>query len=368
MKPARISRVLGNTGLRALFGRIAGWSGVLVLNYHRIGDGGRSVFDRGLWSADRDAFADQLRFCKTHFDVIAPGDLPDVLARGRGRYILITFDDGYRDNYEVAFPILESAGVPATFFVTTGLIDCPAVPWWDEIAWMVRTSGRREARLRGWFAEPVRFDEPHREGAVRCLLLAYKAMPAANTDAFLNDIADATGSGRYDGKEAARWWMTWDMLREMHARGMIVGGHTVTHPVLARASRDAQRAEIEGCSQRLTAELGEPMRYFSYPVGGLNAFDANRECLQKVGVRYAFSYYAGYRRFDDWDDYDIRRVPVESYVTADWFRSIVLLPQVFARPRSAPLNRNYPAATTATFATQWNGSSPTARNRPARFH
>ena len=52
--------------------------------------------------------------------------------------------------------------------------------------------------------------------------------------------------------------------------------------------------------------------------------------VKRVGVQYAFSYYAGYRRFRDWDDYDIRRVPVESYLTLDSFRSIVMLPQVFA--------------------------------------
>ena len=140
MSTALIARLLRRTGSSALFARVFPWSGVLVLNYHRVGDGSGSMFDRGLWSSAVEAFADQLRFCKAHGDVIGPGDLPHVLARRRGRYILITFDDGYRDNYEVAFPIVTSERVPATFFVTTGFMDFPRVPWWDEIAWMVRTS------------------------------------------------------------------------------------------------------------------------------------------------------------------------------------------------------------------------------------
>jgi peptidoglycan/xylan/chitin deacetylase (PgdA/CDA1 family) len=331
MKPALISHVLGRTGFSSLFGRVFRSSGVLVLNYHRVGDGSRSVFDRGLWSSSADAFADQVRFCKAHFDVIAPGDLPEVLARRRGRYIMITFDDGYRDNYEVVFPIVKSESVPATFFVTTGFIDCPRVPWWDEIAWMVRASKRRVAQLPGWLPARVEFDDPDREVAIRTLLRTYKAIPSEATDAYLNDIADATGAGRYDPQAGGLWWMTWDMLREMRAGGMTIGGHTVNHPVLARAPREIQREEIEGCSHRLAMELGQPMRYFSYPVGGTRAFDSvTRECLKAVGVQYAFSYYAGYRRFGDWDDYDIRRVPVESYLTRDWFRSIVELPQLFA--------------------------------------
>ncbi len=66
--------------------------------------------------------------------------LPRVLAAKRGRYGMITFDDGYRDNHATALPILKREGVTATFFVATGFIDAPRLPWWDEIAWMVRTS------------------------------------------------------------------------------------------------------------------------------------------------------------------------------------------------------------------------------------
>lgn len=334
MKQALISGVLGRSGFRSLFGRVFRWSGVLVLNYHRVGDGSASLFDRGLWSSSAEAFADQVRFCKAHFDVIAPGDLPDVLARRRGRYILITFDDGYRDNYEVAFPILRAERAAATFFVTTGFIDAPRLPWWDEIAWMVRTSTRGAANLPGWLRAPVRFDDADREAAVRRLLQTYKAMPAEANESYLNDIADATGSGRYDPHASGHQWMTWDMLREMQAGGMTIGGHTVSHPVLARATREIQHNEIKACGDRLAGELGRPMRYFSYPVGGPGAFDGvTRQCLKEVGVQYAFSYYAGFRQFGEWDDYDIRRVPVESYLTRDWFRSMVVLPRLFAEPQ-----------------------------------
>src|SRR5215203_1872262 len=153
-----ISRTLERTGCRSLLERAFPWSGVLVLNYHRVGDSTGSVFDRGLWSSAADQFADQVRFCKSHFDVISPGDLPAVLSRKRGRYVLITFDDGYRDNYDVAFPILQSEGVKATFFVATGFIDAPRVPWWDEIAWMVRTSTRAGVTLNPWLPTTVRFE------------------------------------------------------------------------------------------------------------------------------------------------------------------------------------------------------------------
>jgi peptidoglycan/xylan/chitin deacetylase (PgdA/CDA1 family) len=331
MKKALLARVLARSGLRVLLKQAVRWSGLIVLNYHRIGDGSKALFDRGLWSAQSDAFAEQIRFCKAHLELITPDDLPRVRGARRGRYAMITFDDGYRDNFEIAFPILKAAGVPATFFVATGYVDVPCLPWWDEIAWMVRMSGQACIEMPGWLPEPVLIDEPDRESAVRQLLGAYKALPAGSTARYLDDLARATGSGHCEAGAGKNLWMTWAMLREMRAAGMVVGGHTITHPVLARTSPERQREEILGCARRLAAELGEPMRYFSYPVGNPQTFDAvTRNCLREAEVSYAFSYYGGFNPFGAWDDYNIRRVKVERYLTADWFQAIVSVPRLFA--------------------------------------
>lgn len=333
MKWELLARLVGRSGLRPLLTSLCRWSGVLCVNYHRIGDGADSVFDRGLWSATASDFAWQVQFLKSHLDVISPGDLPAVLARGNGRHALITFDDGYADNYTKAFPILKAHRVPAAFFVSTGFLDDPRVTWWDEIAWMVRMSPKTALELPQWLPQPVTFDAPDREQAVRALLRKYKALAPADTRPFLEAVAVATGTGRYVGHNGEPMWMTWDMLREMKRAGMTIGGHTVNHPVLANMPAEAQRCEIVECGRRLLDELGEPMRYFSYPVGGVRAFnDDTRECLRECGVEYAFSYYGGYRRTDDWDNYDIRRVPIETCMTRDWFRAIVQLPRLFSRP------------------------------------
>ena len=188
--------VIRRSGVARVVRRAFGWSGVLVLTYHRIGNGRTSPFDRGLWSADVDAFGDQIRFCKSHLEVITPKDLPQVISGRKGRYALISFDDGYRDNYQFAFPILKAESVPATFFVASGFLDAPRLAWWDEIAWMVRTSRRQSVLLRGWLAAPVQLDEPDREQAVRVFLRACKAAPADATSDYLDAVAEATGSGR----------------------------------------------------------------------------------------------------------------------------------------------------------------------------
>lgn len=331
MKKQHVTRLLSRSGLRSLLTRVIPWSGVLVLNYHRLSAVNGSLFDHELWSADAESFACQVKLCKSHLDLISPSDLPGALALARGRYGMITFDDGYRDNYEVAFPILKAEGVPATFFIATGFIDTPRLPWWDEIAWMVRTSRRTCVELPGWLANPVVFDKPEREQAVRTILQTYKSIATDSTETFLDAVAEATGSGRC-GKEASNGlWMNWDMLRAMDAAGMTIGGHSITHLILTRATSDRQQAEIVGCGQRLTEEIGKPLRYFSYPVGGRNTFNAvTREILRDAGVLFAFSHYRGFRQFGDWDDYDIRRVAVEPCITYDWFRCVLSLPRYFA--------------------------------------
>lgn len=328
----RAAYVLDASGMSLLIRSLHLWRGLLVLNYHRIGDRLPLGFDHALRSATPEAFDAQLIFLKQHFDIIKPSDIATVRRRKAGRYLLLTLDDGYLDNYEQAFQILRAHGVAATFFVCTSFLDGRAPAWWDEIAWMVRASPRRSISAGAWLPSPLPFDEPERVRAVRQLLARYKELPGEHTHDFLSFLAHATESGRLP-PETSDTWMTWDMVREMRAAGMCFGGHTVHHPVLARLPREEQAIEIAGCKQRLEAELGEPMTLFAYPVGSRDSFnDDTRACLRAQGVDLAFSFYGGYRAFDDWDPYDVRRSHIGWQTSLPLFHAMVALPQLFAPP------------------------------------
>jgi peptidoglycan/xylan/chitin deacetylase (PgdA/CDA1 family) len=252
-----------------------------------------------------------------------------VLNKRRGRYGLITFDDGYHDNYDTAFPLLQREGVKAAFFLTSGFIGTNTVPWWDEIAWMLRNSPAEALQAPGWLASTVAYDEPARDAAIAAVVKAFRQVPAERSQLFLDAVGKATRSERC---RSADLWMTWDMVRTMRAAGMVIGGHSVEHPVLGQADPDRQAREILGSIERVAQELREPVTSFSYPFGGRKAFnEVSVDMLRKAGVRYAFTYYGGYRRFDDWVDYDVRRIPVEAEVTYDWFRCLVTIPAIFAR-------------------------------------
>jgi peptidoglycan/xylan/chitin deacetylase (PgdA/CDA1 family) len=244
---------------------------------------------------------------------------------------MITFDDGYLDNYTNAYPILKAHGVPATFFITTGFLDVPKVPWWDEIAWIVRSSPLSGLYANQWTSAPVAFDEPDRERAINCLLSVYKRLSGSVTEDYVRFLSDALQTGRCPPQIARELWMSWDMIREMKQNGLAFGGHTVNHPILANLPAYQQDAEISECRRRLVEELGEPIDSFSYPIGGPNSFNsATRESLARHRFQWAFTYLGGYCHHGHQDRLAIPRTASETDIDLSLFRAITTLPQIFA--------------------------------------
>ncbi len=330
-KTVLASRVLHHSGLGVLLRKTGGHRGFVVLNYHRIGNPDDCQLDRGVFSATAEVFEQQLRFLRDNCDVITPDDIEDLPGRGRGNYAIITFDDGYRDNYELALPLLKSAGLKAVFFISTGFIGGTRLSWWDEIAWMVRNSRKRFIGPTSTLPTVVSIDPDRPESAIDTLLMIYKRLPSEITSLYLEDVARETGAGRAPAELACETWMTWDMVRELRDAGMIIGGHTVNHPILATMSRANQAAEIHGCACDIEKYLGQKMELFSYPRGKPDSFNKDTfECLRDVGVKYAFSYYGGMNRIDSLEQYDVRRVAVDSDTQLEHFEAMLTLPRIFA--------------------------------------
>ncbi len=130
-----LANLLDYSGVNSLLNSFTSWSGLLVLNYHRIGTRKNTSLDRNLFSATAEELERQIVMFQQHADIIGIQDLAEIHRSRRGKYILLTFDDGYRDNYELAFPVLKDCRAKATFFIPSGFIDSPRVAWWDEIAW-----------------------------------------------------------------------------------------------------------------------------------------------------------------------------------------------------------------------------------------
>lgn len=304
----------------------------MAFNYHRVGERAGQPWDRTLWNADAETLDTQLEILARHADVVTPEDLPQLVREDRpGRRVLVTFDDGYRDNFEIAFPLLRKHGLRATFFLTTGFIDDPRAAWWDEIAWMVRNARRSTLTKNEWFEDALALG-PEQDASIAAIVARYKTLPGEQTERYLEHLAQATGAGRCEQTASAEVWMTWDMVREMQHAGMQIGGHTVTHPILAQVPVERQEQEIAGCRTRLLEELHQEMELFAYPVGARGTFtDDTRRILREQGVRLAFSFHGGFARFARWDPFDIPRVHVGHSHGPELLQATIWLPKLFTR-------------------------------------
>lgn len=124
-----IKGVLGEVLYRWPLHSFVPTNAAVVVAFHRIG----RVEAGDTLTVDPEMFERFCRFFKRHFDVVPLGELVQRLETGAAlnRALAITFDDGYRDNFENGAPILEQLALPATFFVVSGWIGTEVVPWWD---------------------------------------------------------------------------------------------------------------------------------------------------------------------------------------------------------------------------------------------
>jgi peptidoglycan/xylan/chitin deacetylase (PgdA/CDA1 family) len=293
--------------LRTLLAGRRPWKGLVVLAHHRVGDAADAVGDPSLFAVDEAGLDEQLAVLTRNADVIDPEGVTEV-RRKRGRHVLLTFDDGYADASTAALPILRAHDVRAAFFVASGFVDHPRLPWWDELRWMAGKSGRGE-RANAWTEH-------------------YKRLPSEAAERYLEELAVRTGVGRAPRAVAREEWCTWDDVRALRRAGMAIGAHTHDHPILARASAERQREELRHGMDRIEAETGDRPTWLAYPVGQRDSFTATtRRIAAEEGIDLAFSSYGGWNPGGRIDPYDVRRI----WVPADpaRLRARVLAPRCF---------------------------------------
>ncbi len=162
---------------------------------------------------------------------------------------LVTFDDGYRDNAEVAAPILSALGVPASFFLPTSFLQEPRLPWWDFVAYAVNRATVPVLRLDR--PEPMEIDlerTPRTESIARVVRSCLDHHVEVNDEAgFRAHLKDRAGVEVDDSALGRALFMTWDQARALASvPGMSVGSHAHSHRALALLSESEQRDELAG--------------------------------------------------------------------------------------------------------------------------
>jgi peptidoglycan/xylan/chitin deacetylase (PgdA/CDA1 family) len=286
---------------------------LIVLNYHRIGNSGDTPYDPGVFSATAEEFERQIAYLKRRFYMTT---LDEAVAMVKGDVplrpsVLITFDDGYLDNYTLAFPILRSHGVQGVFFLPTSYVGTSHVPWWDAIAYIIKHSRKEIIRLQ--YPEAAEFDRKV-DGITQVImktLRLYKQPSMTNHGRFLDDLQTACDAGA-PPPNAERCFMSWQEAREMQEKGMAFGSHTHTHEILGRLSVERQIEECRQSREMLERELNRSIDVLAYPVGARHTFTPQTiQALKTNGYRAAFSFYGGFNRPGETQPFDICRFGVD---------------------------------------------------------
>ena len=274
---------------------------VLILTYHGVLSSVRPAsryLSRNFVLADE--FEWQMRYISAQLNPISLSAAVEGLS---GRAVLpdnpvaVTFDDGFRNNYTVAFPILQRHGIKAAVFLTTDLMGSGTrMLWTERVAWLLAHTGRATVDLSAAGLPDGSCRTPaDRETTSRQLLRVLKSMPLADRDRALASIERQLADSVEAPPDPERYaFLEWDEVRAMAAAGIEFGGHTKRHAVLSSLSPDERLAEVVGCKQEIERQTDTPCTLFSYPNGTPADFDAqDQQNLRQAGYRCAASQIPG---------------------------------------------------------------------------
>lgn len=219
------------------------------------------------------------------WDIVGMDELPERLARREGRFVALTFDDGYRDNRDHALPVLRKHGAPWTVFVTTDFASGRGSLWWLELEEAIRRSERISIDGRA-FATGT---PTEKSNVFTALYEQLRAGPEPDLRAVTARLCDEAGIDR--ARLVRDLCLSWDELRGLASSepALTIGAHTITHPMLAKWDEATARREIIEGRAEIAERLGREVRHLAYPVGdpvsaGAREFRLAREAGYASGV------------------------------------------------------------------------------------
>lgn len=260
-------------------------SRLAILMYHRVPPRPDPLFPG---ECDAEIFDHQMGQLADCFRIVPLLDAVKGLRQGKlpPRAACITFDDGYADNAEVALPILQKYGIPATFFVSTSFLDGGRM-WNDTVIELIRRAPGDTLDLARINLGQFEIGTiPQRRQAINSILGELKYLSLDSRRSRVDEMC-----ALIPVIPSNNLMMTSDQIRLLHSAGMEIGGHTVNHPILARLENDAAYAEIANGKEVLEGIIQAPVRLFAYPNGkpGRDYLSDHVSMVKKIGFDAAVS-------------------------------------------------------------------------------
>lgn len=259
---------------------------VVILLYHRVNYLNRDLFNINVTP---DNFERHIRILKNHYNVITFNDLKrnDI----KKPSVIITFDDGYYDNYKYAFPILKKYQVPATIFITSGGVDTGKEFWWDRLETVLfENKNLRESIELDILNQRHIFDVSDDKKRLHSFYTLHHMLFSLHPnerDMMLDRWYESYGLKVNPNNRT----MTSSELIELYQSQLVtLGAHTIHHPALKQISREEQIQEIQSSKLFLENLLHTDIDIFAYPFGHKESFDqVTEQIVQDLGFTYSVS-------------------------------------------------------------------------------
>lgn len=292
----------------------------IILTYHGFTDrghhGGIENYQGKHVSIER--FRQQLNYLKKYYRVISLTELVACYRRGSqppDHSVVITFDDGYRSNYTLAYPLLRELGLPATIFLTTAFVDRKEPLWTDRVEYAIGKSKSSHLVLKdGPAKDAVTLDIHDREqkAATDERIRADVKSRAADFE-MIEALEGEAGESLSFQKEVPEIYrpLEWGEVSEMIESGLIsVGSHTCHHLILTRCEADGIRKELAESREVIEKKTGLPCHLFCYPNGGIGDFsELTKGLLASTGYACGLTSVPGFNDARS-DPYELKRLGI----------------------------------------------------------
>jgi peptidoglycan/xylan/chitin deacetylase (PgdA/CDA1 family) len=255
----------------------------IILMYHRILPDDICSKESASLAVSTTQFNEQMKFISSNFRCLHINELEAALKKNEF-FVVVTFDDGYRDNLEHALPILNKYGVPATVYITTRFINEDRKMWWYEIPEILMKGGHRQIQWRNALLSLEASSDTE-------IITTYKRLK--NTIVRLSYLEqEALMDALRNGERAISFddlVLTEDQISRLSQSPLItIGAHTHNHPVLKNESVETVKKEMKNSVKLLSDCIGKKVEHFAYPYGHhLHAQEREYSLAKEFGFKTA---------------------------------------------------------------------------------
>ncbi|HBF07620.1 MAG TPA: hypothetical protein DHW71_01720 [Gammaproteobacteria bacterium] len=292
-------------------------------------------------SAYPNVFAEQMDFVSKHFNVINFYDLvryqsaypnllfPQLLKLLPPNSMIITFDDGYADNLNIALPIMKSYGLTGVVYISTDFVDQQKLFWFDEVARCMQVLPEGPINIfNNRFS--VHLNDTNREKQRRAF---GRFLQTLTDNERLEAIEELRHISQYNFdscKFSCGMPLSWEQVRQLRSEGIEIGSHTRNHGFLDVMNEEELLDQIAGSKEQIESQIGESIVSFSYPNG--NFHQGVVDTVKEAGYQFAVNYKHNIAKSSiKLNRFLLPRLHVETDMSMSLFKGNLLMPSTFVR-------------------------------------